>query len=180
MDRIKKVSNVLHSRPCSYLYFIFSVCAYIFLNGASWAYGWIAEIYPLGDNFIPVLFGIISACIAITFAYLLFTAFAEKKKKDIKGLIFINIIHTIFALLGIITFIYTFVLVFGLDSGISADKFINGLKSISSDLIYLTLALGIGLPLIFCESRKKNIAGLYFRNRYFFLGIFHVTFCCNI
>ncbi|MDE6471101.1 MAG: glycoside hydrolase family 18 protein [Eubacterium sp.] len=159
MKFVKKIGNVFHSRGCSYLFFVLSVCAAIFLRGAEWAYSWIAQLYPLGDKFIPVMFAVIGVCIAVNFGYLLLTAFANEKKDSIKGIKAINIMHTVFAVLGTITFIYSFVLIFGLDSGASAAKFTNGLNGILPYLIYLALACAIA-QLVFCDSKKKVISSL--------------------
>lgn len=159
MKFIKKVRNVIHSRGGAYLFLVLSVCAAIFLKGAEWAYSWIAQLYPLGDKFVPVMFGIIGICIAANFGYLLFTAFAGEKKDSVKGIKAINILHAVFAVLGTITFIYSFVLIFGLDSGVSAAKFTNGLSGILPNLIYLALACTIA-QLVFCDSKKKVISSL--------------------
>lgn len=160
MSFIKKISAFLHSREMSYLFFILAVCSFVFLHSATWAYGWIADLYPLGDKFVPAMLGVISVCIGVTFIYLLFSAFAGNNKDKIKGKTAINIIHTVFSLLSVITFLYTFVLVFGLDSGIRLSGFANGFSAMSADLIYLCLALGIGLVLVFCESKKKTAQAL--------------------
>ena len=160
MSFIKKVSKFLHARGMAYLFFIFSVCSFIFLHSATWAYSWIAALYPLGDKFVPTLLGIISICIGVTFLYLLFSAFAGDKRDKIKGKTVINMIHTVFSLLSVITFIYSFVLVFRLDSGILLSGFASGFGAMSADLIYLCLALGIGLVLVFCDGRKKAIQAL--------------------
>lgn len=137
-----------------------SVCAAVFLSSATWTYGWIADLYPLGDKFVPTLLGVICACAAVNLIYLLICAFAGDKKDSLKGIKAINVIHTIFALLGIVTFIYTFVLVFGLDSGISADAFYKGLNAISDKLLYLALAAGFGLAPVFCSNGKKALTAL--------------------
>ncbi len=155
MDFIKKISNVLHSRGCSYLFFILSVCAFVFLDSAKWAYGWIAAFYPLGDKFVPAMLGVISACIAVTFIYLLIAAIAGDKLKSKKGITALNIVHTIVAVLTIILFVYTLVLVMNLDKGFSLSGFANGIQAILPELIYICLALGIGLVLVFCKSGKK-------------------------
>ena len=159
MKFFNKISNILHSRTCSYIFFVISVLAVTFLKSAEWAYGWIAELYPLGDKFIPMMFGIISVCIAVNFGYMLFTALAGKNKNSTKGIKAINILHTVFAVLGTITFIYSFVLLFGLDSGVSAAKLTNGLTALLDNLIYFALACGIG-QLIFCDNRKKIFKSL--------------------
>lgn len=155
MGFIKKVSNALHSKGCSYLFFILSVFAFVFLDSAKWAYGWIAALYPLGDKFVPTMLGIISVCIAITFIHLLVTAVAGDKLKNKKGIIALNIIHTIFEILTIVLFLYTLVLVFGLDSGFSLAGFAKGIQAILPELIYICLAFGIGLVLVFCNGGKK-------------------------
>ena len=103
----QKLSNAIHARAASYVYFVLSVCAFVFLRSAVWTYGWIAELYPLGDKFVPTLLGIIALCIAVTLIYLIISAFSDDGKEKCKGIIFLNIIHTVFSLLGIITFLYT-------------------------------------------------------------------------
>ncbi len=153
---MRKISSFLHSRGCSYLFFVLSVCSFVFLHSATWAYGWIADLYPLGDKFVPVMLGVISVCIAVTFGYLLFSAFAGKKKDSMKGIMAVHIIHTVFSVLSIVTFLYTFVLIFGIDRGFTAGGFANGFSAVSSSLVYICLACGMGLVLVFCESRKKT------------------------
>ena len=160
MKFFKKVGSAINSRAFAYMSFVLSVCAAVFLSSATWTHGWIADLYPLGDKFVPTLLGIICACAAVNLIYLLICAFAGDKKDSLKGIKAINVIHTIFALLGIVTFIYTFVLVFGLDSGISADAFSKGLNAISNKLLYLALAAGFGLAPVFCSSGKKALAAL--------------------
>ena len=126
MKFFKKVGSAINPRAFAYTSFVLSVCAAVFLSSATWTYGWIADLYPLVDKFVPTLLDVICACAAVNLIYLLICAFAGDKKDSLKGIKAINVIHTIFALLGIVTFIYTFVLVFGLDSGISADAFQKG------------------------------------------------------
>lgn len=157
MKFIKKASSILHSKTCTYLLFVFSVCAYIFVDSAQWAYNWIAQLYPLGDKFIPLMLGIICACTAVNFCYLLLRTFSGERADKIKGMKFINPLHTVFAVISIITFIYGLMLVFSLDSGISAAKLINGFSAISPKLIYLALSAGTGLVLVFCDNSKKAL-----------------------
>ncbi len=85
MSFIKKVSKFLHARGMAYLFFIFSVCSFIFLHSATWAYSWIAALYPLGDKFVPTLLGIISICIGVPFfifSFLLLQGIKEIKSKE--------------------------------------------------------------------------------------------------
>lgn len=160
MKLIKKVSNALHSRVGAYIFFLLSVFAFINLKGATWAYGWIAELYPLGDKFVPTLLGVIAVTAAVHFIYLFFSAFKGEKKKDVKGITALNILHTVFAVIAVAVFIYTAVLVFSLDSGFTADKISNGFKAIISNLIFPALAGGMGLMLVFCSSSKKAVQAL--------------------
>lgn len=96
----KKVGSAINSRAFAYTSFVLSVCAAVFLSSATWTYGWIADIYPLGDKFVPTLLGVICACAAVNLIYLLICAFAGDKKDSLKGIKAINVIHTIFALLS--------------------------------------------------------------------------------
>lgn len=157
MKFIKKISNAVHSKTGSYLFMLISIFAFIFLKSAEWAYVWIAELYPIGDKFVPLMLGIISVTAAVNFLYLLFSAVKGEQKNENKSIKAINVIHTLFAVISIITFIYTLILVFGLDSGFSTERIINGFNAISSYLIFPALASGTGLVLVFCDSKRKAV-----------------------
>ena len=75
----KKVGSAINFRAFAYTSFVLSVCAAVFLSSATWTYGWIADLYPLGDKFVPTLLGIICACSAVNLGYLLICAFAGDK-----------------------------------------------------------------------------------------------------
>lgn len=64
MKFFKKVGSAINPRAFAYTSFVLSVCAAVFLSSATWTYGWIADLYPLGDKFVPTLLGII--CAALT------------------------------------------------------------------------------------------------------------------
>lgn len=160
MKLIKKVSNALHSRVGAYIFFLLSVFAFINLKGATWAYGWIAELYPLGTKFVPAMLGIIAVTAVIHFIYLLFAAIKGEKKNEVKGITVLNILHTVFAVIAIITFLYTAVLVFGIDAGFIASRILNGFKAIVPNLIFPALAGGMGLMLVFCSGSKKAVQAL--------------------
>lgn len=157
MKFIKKVSTAIHSRAGSYIFFLLSVFAFINLKSAVWAYEWIAQMYPLGSNFVPTMLIIIAVTAVIHFAYLLFSAIKSNGKSEAKSNKFINIIHTIFAILAIITFLYTAVLVFGIDAGFVLSRILNGFEAIIPNLIYPALAGGFGLLLVFCNGRKSAV-----------------------
>lgn len=159
----QKLSNAIHARAASYVYFVLSVCAFVFLRSAVWTYGWIAELYPLGDKFVPTLLGIIALCIAVTLIYLIISAFSDNGKEKCKGIIFLNIIHTVFSLLGIITFLYTSVLLFSMDSGITSAGFAKGFDALAPNLVYIALSFGLGLMFVFCSNTKKSVACSCFR-----------------
>lgn len=79
----KKVGSAINSRAFAYTSFVLSVCAAVFLSSATWTYGWIADLYPLGDKFVPTLLGVICACAAVNLIYLLICAFAGDKKDSL-------------------------------------------------------------------------------------------------
>lgn len=160
MKALKKVGHALQTRGSAYVFFALSVCALFFLKSAEWTYGWIAALYPLGSHFVPTLSGIIGVCIAVIFLYLVISAFAGARKPNMKGIRVIRIIYAVCAGLGVIAFVYTAVLVFSLDSGISAMGFSRGLQALSEYLLYIGLTLGLGLVFVFCEDMKKAFQAL--------------------
>lgn len=83
MKFFKKVGSAINSRAFAYTSFVLSVCAAVFLSSATWTYGWIADIYPLGDKIVPTLLGVICACAAVNLIYLLICAFAGDKKDSL-------------------------------------------------------------------------------------------------
>ncbi len=160
MKIIKRVSNALHSRAGAYIFFLLSVFAFVNLKSATWAYEWIAALYPLGTKFVPTLLGVIAAAAVIDLIYLFFTALTGEKKSQIKGIKVFNIFHTIFALISTITFIYTAILVFGIDAGFVASRILNGFEAIIPNLVFPALAGGTGLMLVFCGDGKKAVQAL--------------------
>lgn len=160
MKFLKKIGHALQTRGSTYVFFALSVLAFFFLKSAEWAYGWIAALYPLGSQFVPTLLSIIGVCIGVTFIYLVLSAFAGTHKANMKGIRIINTVYFVFAVLGVITFIYTAVLLFGLDSGVSAAGFSRGLKALTEYLLYIGLAFGLGLVFVFCEDMKKAFRAL--------------------
>ena len=83
MKLFKKVGSAINSRAFAYTSFVLSVCAAVFLSSATWTYGWIADLYPLGDKFVPTLRGVICACAAVNLIHLLIRAFAGDKKDSL-------------------------------------------------------------------------------------------------
>lgn len=50
MKLFKKVGNTINSRAFTYISFVLSVCAAVFLRSATWTYGWIAEFKEIIAN----------------------------------------------------------------------------------------------------------------------------------
>lgn len=149
-----KLLRLFSTSVGGFLPLIFSAFAFIAINSATWTYGWIAQSYPLGDNFISTFLAVIAVIAALDFIYLLYFAFAGQRKKAIL------IIHALLSVLSVIVFIYSLVLLFGLDSGITAAKIISGLSAISSKLIYLALISVIGVALMLCKDKKQGAKAL--------------------
>lgn len=151
----KKVEKGLNSSVGSYLFSLLSAFACAFLYSANWAYGWIAELYPLGENFITLMFALIIASWAAGIIFIVLNAFPNCKKicKN-KAL---RVIHIVFELLSVITFLYTFVLVFGLDSGISQENLMRGFQSLAAQIPFIGLAAALPLIVLFSENSKKPV-----------------------
>lgn len=156
MKFLGKIIDAFNLRVGSYVFFVLSVFSIVFIDSAVKTYSWINQVY--GENVVLLLRIISAVSVAACFAYLIFSVAVGEKKKNIKGVKVLNALHIVFAVIGAVMFIYSLVLVFGLDSGISAEKFIKGLKG--SALIYPALACGFGMVLVFCGSGKKAIKSI--------------------
>ena len=65
MKKSGKFTAGLTSRCAAYIFFLVASSAFIFLKGSDWAYGWIAELYPLGEAFVPTLMSVIGVTAAL-------------------------------------------------------------------------------------------------------------------
>lgn len=155
MKYIKKIENKLNSSPGTYIFYFFAVCAFAFFKSADWTYGWIAELYPMGENFITLMFALIIACAAIGILYLLLRGF-QKFYDNIA----VRIIHIIFEVISFVAFIYTLILVFGLDSGFSAENINRGLQALLPNLPLLGFAVAVPLVFVFCDSSKITLKAI--------------------
>lgn len=154
MKGLKHFANAMHSCVGSYIWFVLSTVAFLSLKSATWAYTWIAELYPLGENFVPTVLCVIGVCMAVTLAYFLMRVFTNGKPPMKHKRVF-DIVHTVFAVLSAVLFLYTAVLLFGLDSGLSAENFLRGISALAPYLVYLSLAVTLPLVLLFCGSVKN-------------------------
>lgn len=156
MNAVKKIAKAVNSRAGAFIFFALSAAAFTFFYSSNWAYGWIAELYPLGDGFITLMLCVTGICAALSLILLLIYAFCANKmhSKVIKAY---KIIHIISAVLGIITFIYTFVLLFGIDQGFSAAGFAKGFNSLLPNIGYLGAVLAIALVIAGVHTPKRAV-----------------------
>jgi len=138
------------------VFFVLSVFSLVFINSAVRTYSWINQVY--GENIVVLLRVISAVSIAVCFAFLVFYAVMGQKRNELKCIAALNVIHIVFSVISAVMFIYSLVLVFGLDSGVTAEKFIKGLKG--TNLIYPALAAGFGLAAVFCHSGKKAVQSI--------------------
>lgn len=157
MHILKKFFSAIHSRTGAYLFALLSAFAYSFFKGAQWTYGWITQLYPMGSRFISLMFWLTATVSVVHLVYLFFSAVAGEEKDRIKCVKIINILHTVFSVISVALFVYTFILVFGIDSGVSTSKFIKGLNAITPYIMFPALTGSTGLILVFCENKKKAV-----------------------
>ena len=157
MKIINKTSKIIHSRISAYIFFLFAVFSFIAFKSADWSYGWIAAGYPLGEKFIPFFLTLTVIIGAVNLIYLFVRAYKGNELNSSKGGKAFNIVHTIFAVLSIIAFVYTIILLFGIDSGITAQKINTALDAISDKLIYLALGAGTALALVVCDNKQHSV-----------------------
>ncbi|MCL2514203.1 MAG: hypothetical protein FWF08_09890, partial [Oscillospiraceae bacterium] len=149
MNFFKRIGAAFHSRTGAYIFYSLTVLAFAMLRSAKWAYWFIAEMYPLGDKFVPTLFAVIGICAAATVAFLIMG-------KRIKSRA-LRAAHTVICVLAGIMFGYTVVLSFGLDNGFQLNSILTGISNLLS--ILLPIAVALALPLPFAVFRKhKNAA----------------------
>lgn len=173
MKAIHKISTRLHSRGSSYLFFILSLFSFLGFQSADWAYGWIATGYPLGENFIPTFLSVAGVTAGVHLIYLFLSAYYGTERDGKKGAKALRIVHTVFAVLAVILFVYTFILLLGLDSGFTTEKLNQALTAIGSKLVYLALGAGFALVLVFCGGKKRAVQS-------FVSGIVICALLCSI
>lgn len=159
MKAIKKIAEAVNSRSGSFIFFTLALSAFTFFYSSDWAYGFIIELYPLGNGFITLMFCLTGAAALVSLISIIINAFS-KDRKQIKGIKIFDAIHIIFAIIGIFAFIYTFALLFGLDKGITASGFQNGFSSLLPNIGYLGTAVALGLALTVVSVPKKAAKAL--------------------
>jgi len=153
MKFLRKFGNALHSRIGTCIFFALAAMALVFLHSSRWAFGWMAEVYPAW--FIPLLFTLMIVCAVVTFVFpLAVSLFGEEKIKNIRGL---TSIYTAFAVLTGTLFGYALVLLFGLDTGVHSYRLMNGIQSLTPNLVFIGVAIGL-LTLFLWGKQPKKIA----------------------
>jgi len=148
MKFLKRFEASFHSRTGAYIFYALTAAAFFFLlSAAEWA-SWIAELYPLGERFVPTLLAAIGGCAVVNLGFLL-----AAKKLNRHAL---RTIHSIFCVLAGILFGYTLVLNFGLDAGLRWDRVQNGITYLLPNLPYLSLALGLPFAFVLYPALKKT------------------------
>lgn len=156
MKKINNVFKFLLTRTAASIFFIVAAVAFAFLKNATWTHNWIAELYPLGNKFVPVFLSAIAVCMLIEFVYLIVSVFKHSEKQK-KALHVFNVIYIIAAIFSVIAFFYTLVLFFGLDSGISMANIGRGLQGIVPAFPVLGFAILLPLALLICDTPKKTV-----------------------
>lgn len=155
MKALKRFGNALTSRAGAYIFYVLAMLAVVFLESATWAYTWIAELYPLGNQFVPTLRIVILVFAGLDVLYLLARAFSKTEELN-KPLKVFRAVFVLSAVVSLVAFIYTFVLVFGLDNGVQATLFARGLQAITQYLIPLGFVCLLPLPLLFTTTPLKT------------------------
>lgn len=159
MKFFKSIWNGIHTKAAVYIFFVLSVLSFTFFNAATWTHGWIAELYPLGDKFVPTLLTVIAVCSILHLGYM-FILMMTAKDKPIRKNLPINIIHTIISVLSIVAFVYTVILFFGLDSGINAEAIMRAFGALKIDLPIAMLISFIPLAGLFAGTPKKSLQSM--------------------
>lgn len=159
MKIIKKLENSFNSKIGSYIFYVLAISAFAFLKSADFAYAWIAELYPMGDKFVSIMLGIICACAALHFLYIIFISLISKENSIRKNKI-IRAFHFIIQIISAILFIYTLALLFGLDKGITIANISNGFQHLVPNIGICTIIAIIPLTMIFCEKASNAAKSL--------------------
>lgn len=155
MNFLKKLWNGIHSKLGAYIFYFLSASAFAFFYSAQWTHGWIAELYPLGEKFVPVFLSVVGVFTAFSFIYMLLPSIGDKNKSGKKN-VALDVLHTITAVVSIATFLYTLVLLFGIDSGIKAENILRGFQSLKDNLALLGLAYMLPIAGLFTDTPKKS------------------------
>lgn len=153
---LKNFVKKLSLKPGAYVSFIFSALAFAFLSSATWAYEWIAELYPLGENFIPTLIVICGITMVIALLQLLFDTFKDHDNENGFFRVF-NVVCVISEILSLGLFVYAFSLVFSLDHGFSLVNFRNGFEAFADKLPVILISALLLIVVFFASGDRKAL-----------------------
>lgn len=156
MKFLKKTGNFICSKGGAYVSFVLAAFAFVFLKSSTWAYGFIAQLYPLGENFVPTVLVVTIILAAISLAFLIMLAIKSDKESKLYRVT--RWIQLAALILSVVAFVFTLVLVFRLDSGINAQNIASGVEEMAQYLIYLFPAIALPLAFVFCQGFKKTIS----------------------
>lgn len=158
MQFLKKCLFGLRTRTAAYIGAVCAAVSFVFLHRATWTHGWIAELYPLGAAFVPTLLTVCAGVGAALLGCLLYHAVSAERAQKARVL---GVAQPILLLLSVGLVLYTAVLFFGLDSGLSADSIHRALTALRPAMPYLSVCIGLPLVLVFCGNGKHALrAGL--------------------
>ncbi|MCL2445585.1 MAG: metallophosphoesterase [Oscillospiraceae bacterium] len=121
-----------HSRIGSFVFFALAVCAFFFLRSATFAHGWMAEIY--GASFVSIMLWIIPAIAAVLLIYMLL----PERLRDNKAL---RIVHVVFCVLGGVVFGYTAQILFSISWPVMGFTYVRGWDNLAPSMVYLLAIL---------------------------------------
>ena len=143
MKVLRRFGASFHTRVGSFVFFALAATAFALLNSATWAYGWIAQYYPLGEAFVPTMLWVMAVCTVLLLVFLLLRERLENRKA-------VRVVHTVLCVLAGALFGYAFFLAFGLDHGVRYLS--RGWQHLQPYLFHLGLLIGI--PFVFSVHPK--------------------------
>jgi len=145
----KRFFASFHTRTGAFLFYALAAAAFLFLHSATFAHGWIAELYPLGSAFVPTVLWVIAIFAMALLAFFL----AAEKAREIKAL---RVTHAVICLLSGALFFYTALILFNIDS-FSWFGFARGFSHLAPNLIYLGAALILPFFFVIFPRLKKTV-----------------------
>ena len=125
-------NKLFHSRVGSFVFFALAVCAFFFLRSASFAHGWMAEVYFAA--FVPMMQWVI-ACVAVLLVVYMLLPLAWRERK------LVRIVHLVFCVLAGVLFGYSAQILFSLGWPIQAFTYQRGWAEFAPNLVYVLAVL---------------------------------------
>jgi len=121
-------NNFFHSRVGSFVFYALAVAAFFFFRSATFAHGWMAEVYFPG--FVSMMLWIIPAVAALLLVYMLLP-------KSWREHIVTRIVHAVFCVLAGIFFGYTAQILFSIGWPVQAFTYQRGWSELAPNFVYL-------------------------------------------